>query len=252
MTDTKGFYSELSDFYHLIYPDWEESVRRQAEALDATIREVWRGSETVLDVSCGIGTQSLGLASRRYKVTASDLSPGTIERAKREALRRGLDITYSVADMRKAYTHHARQFDVVLSCDNSIPHLLTDEDILTALKQLYLCTRPGGGCIVTLRDYEKEDLAHQQVKSYGVRDEDGVRWLLWQVWDPQGKTYKMTFYVVEDRGAEECRTHVMRSTYYANGIDRFIELMERAGFEGVRRYDDRYFQPMLVGTRAAE
>ena len=26
MTDTKGFYSELSDFYHLIYPDWEESV----------------------------------------------------------------------------------------------------------------------------------------------------------------------------------------------------------------------------------
>ena len=82
MTDTKGFYSELSDFYHLIYPDWEESVQRQAEALDATIREVWRGSETVLDVSCGIGTQSLGLASRGYKVTASDLSPGAIERAR--------------------------------------------------------------------------------------------------------------------------------------------------------------------------
>ncbi|HPJ26921.1 MAG TPA: hypothetical protein PLA80_12310, partial [Synergistaceae bacterium] len=79
-----------------------------------------------------------------------------------------------------------------------------------------------------------------------------VRWLLWQVWDPQGETYKMTFYVVEDRGAEECRTHVMRSTYYAIGIDHFIELMERAGFERIRRYDDRYFQPMLGGTRAAE
>lgn len=103
MTDTKGFYSELSDFYHLIYPDWEVSIQRQAEALDATVRDVWRGSGTVLDVSCGIGTQSLGLASRGYKVTASDLSPGAIERARREALRRGLDISYSVADMRKPY-----------------------------------------------------------------------------------------------------------------------------------------------------
>lgn len=166
MTDTKGFYSELGDFYHLIYPDWEASVQRQAEVLDATIREVLRVSETVLDVSCGIGTQSLGLASRGYKVTASDLSPGTIERAKREALRRGLDISYSVADMRETYAHHVRQFDAILSCDNSMPHLLTDEDILTALKQLYLCTLPGGGYrhVAGLREGKSCSSANQALR----------------------------------------------------------------------------------------
>ena len=70
--------------------------------------------------------------------------------------------------MRKAHDHHAREFDVVLSADNSVPHLPTDEHILAAFGQFFLCTRPGGGCIVTVRDYEKEDLSKQQVKPYGI------------------------------------------------------------------------------------
>ena len=28
------FYDELAPFYHLIFPDWEASIRRQAEALE--------------------------------------------------------------------------------------------------------------------------------------------------------------------------------------------------------------------------
>jgi 2-polyprenyl-3-methyl-5-hydroxy-6-metoxy-1,4-benzoquinol methylase len=52
------------------------------------IEEGW-GPEirTVLDVSCGIGTQTLGLAHRGILVTASDLSAGAISRARAEAQR---------------------------------------------------------------------------------------------------------------------------------------------------------------------
>ena len=87
--------------------------------LDSVIREVW-GSDAscVLDVSCGIGTQALGLARLGYRVTASDLSPEEVGRAKREAAARGLSIAFSVADMRQAFTHHAQEFDIVISCDN--------------------------------------------------------------------------------------------------------------------------------------
>ena len=56
------FYDELAPFYHLIFPDWEASIRRQAEALDGVIRERWGdGRLSILDVACGIGTQALGL-----------------------------------------------------------------------------------------------------------------------------------------------------------------------------------------------
>ena len=224
-------------------------MQRQASMLDSVLRETWGEVSTVLDVSCGIGTQAIGLAALGYNVTASDLSPEEIERAKQEAKARELSITFSVADMRLAHEHHAKEFDVVLSADNSVPHLLTDEDILSAFRQFYACTRPGGGCIVTVRDYEKEALSKQQIKPYGIREHDGARWLGWQVWDPHPPTYDVTMYFIEDRGTSDCKTHVMRSTYYAVGITKLIELMTEAGFIDCHRLDDKFFQPMIIGTR---
>ena len=252
MNNIEQFYAGLSPLYHLIYPDWEQSVRRQARDLDSLFREQWGdGLHRVLDVSCGIGTQALGLAGLGYDVTASDLSSEEVERAKSEAAQRGITIAFSVADMRESYAHHAQQFDVVISCDNAVPHLLTDADILAGFKQFHQCTRPGGGCLITVRDYEQEDLSKQQIKSYGVRDEHGVRWLLWQVWDPHGSTYDVTMYFVADRGEPDCRTHVIRATYYAVGIPKLIDLMKQAGFVDVRRVDNRFFQPVIIGTRKA-
>jgi 2-polyprenyl-3-methyl-5-hydroxy-6-metoxy-1,4-benzoquinol methylase len=102
------------------------------------IRQQWGPAvRTVLDVSCGIGTQALGLAQRGYDITASDLSPKAIERARREAEIRGLRIDFSVADMRQAHENHQRAFDVVISCDNSVPHLLSDTEIQLAFASFY-------------------------------------------------------------------------------------------------------------------
>lgn len=99
--------------------------------LDAIIHETWGDKVSeVLDAACGIGTQCLGLAKLGYQVTASDLSPHAVERAKREATERGLTISFSVADMRTAFDQHAAQFDLVVGCDNAVPHFLTDGDIL--------------------------------------------------------------------------------------------------------------------------
>jgi len=254
MQDTNSFYADLAPLYHLIYPDWDRSMQRQAETLDSVICELLGDVSTVLDVSCGIGTQALGLAGIGYRLTASDLSPAAVDRAKQEAAARNLDIDFSVADMRQAFQHHASVFDVVMSCDNSVPHLLSDHDILSAFRQFHECTRPGGCCIISVRDYEKDDLSSQQIKPYGVREENGVRWLLWQVWDPcpDLSTHDITLYVVEDRGGSQCTTHVMRSTYCAIGIPRLIALMAEAGFSDVRRLDDRFFQPLIVGRKTAQ
>ena len=248
---SNAFYADLAPVYHLIYPDWDASIERQALGIDSVIQDLWRDAETVLDVSCGIGTQSLGLAMRGYEVTASDLSPEEVERAKVESASRGLSICFSVADMRRAFDHHARQFDVVISCDNSVPHLLSDEHIAEAFSQFYECTVPGGGCIVTVRDYSMEDLTRPQIKPYGVRDDNGVRWIIWQVWDPELPTYEVSMYFVKDMGGPSCETRVARSTYYAIEIPRLMELMGQAGYDDVRRIDGRFFQPMLAGTRRA-
>lgn len=98
--------------------------------------------------------------------------------------------------MRSAHAHHhQRQFDVVISCDNSITHLLTDGDLLLALRQMHDCARPGGGCLLTVRDYEREERGKGLVKPYGVREEGGKRYVLFQVWDFEGEDYGLAMYV---------------------------------------------------------
>lgn len=250
------FYDALTPLYHLIYPNWQHSVQLQGEQLDQIIRSQWPGHHSVLDVSCGIGTQTLGLAQRGYALTASDLSPREIERARREAQQRGLAINFSVADMRAAHNVHGTGFDLVVSCDNSVPHLLTDDDLLLAFQQFWACLRPGGGCVLSVRDYAQEARGSNIVKPYGARVQDGKRHVLFQVWDfdqgGQGEHYDLAFFVVEDDLASgQAQTHVMRSRYYAISTTRLCELMAQAGFENVQRLDGVFFQPVLVGTKPA-
>ena len=129
------FYDDLAPLYHLIFPDWTASIRRQGAQLDSIIQSEWPGLRTVLDVSCGIGTQTLALAGRGYAVVGSDLSTRGIERARREADLRGLTVDFKVGDMRNAHEIHGTGYDLVISCDNSVPHLLTDGDLLLAFQQ---------------------------------------------------------------------------------------------------------------------
>jgi SAM-dependent methyltransferase len=257
-------YDPFAPYYHLVYPDWAASVARQGAALDAIIREAaggggQRAPRTVLDAACGIGTQSLGLAARGYAVTASDLSPAAVARARREAAARGLAVACSVADMREAFAHHGRTFDVVLACDNSVPHLLTDADIRRAFDQFFLCTAPGGLCLVSARDYAAMPLGGTQVHGYGVRRDGETQYVLAQVWtfdEPGGpppgdggSRYTLSFYVVADDGRSPPAAHVLRARYYAVSLDRLRELMRDAGFADVRRLDGPYFQPVLLGRR---
>lgn len=244
------FYTALSPFYHLIFADWNESMERQGEQLSAIVKKKWPQACTVLDASCGIGTQSIALSQQGFELTGSDLSKDAVERAKQEAERRAVDIRFSVCDMLDLSGHHREKYDIVLSADNSVPHLLNDQDILRALKQMYACLSAGGGCVITVRDYDQEKRGQHILKPYGTRIEDGKRYVVFQVWDFIGELYDVTLFLIEeDLSSREVVTNTMRTQYYAVSTDTLIELMIVAGFEDVRRIDDAFYQPVLTGTR---
>lgn len=252
MTDqTTRFYDDLAASYHLIFEDWEGSVGRQADVLHTIISGEWgSGSHRIADVACGIGTQAIGLAGLGHTVTASDISANSVRRAQYEATRRGLDMAFSVGDMRTCHDRLGSGFDLVIACDNAVPHLLNDGDILNALRQMHGCLRPGGGVLLTSRDYAKEPRGRGIMKPYGVREVDGRRIVAFQVWDFDGDHYDLSLYLVDDTGSPMSpTTRAYRSRYYAVSTERLCELMEEAGFSSVRRIDERFYQPVLIGTR---
>jgi hypothetical protein len=42
---------------------------------------------------------------------------------------------------------------------------------------------------------------------------------------------------------------MMRSRYYAISPNKLLTLMEEAGFAAVKRLDDGFYQPVLIGTK---
>ena len=84
-----GFYDELADEYHLIFADWDVSIARQAGVITGLLQNLGLTSGALLDASCGIGTQAIGLAQTGFAVTATDISQASVERCAREAAARG-------------------------------------------------------------------------------------------------------------------------------------------------------------------
>ena len=244
------FYDTLAPFYHLIFADWDESIVRQGEQLSKLIDANWPATRRVLDLACGIGTQSLALAQRNYIVVGSDISEGALKRARQEARQRELQVVFSYCDMRAAHERHGDGFDLVLCADNSLPHLLTDEEILLALQQMHACLVPGGGCVITVRDYDAMQRGRGMLVPYPVHEADGHRYILFQRLDFRGDYCTVLFCVVDEQaGTRQCELHKMKTYYYAVSTDRLCELMREAGFRNVRRVDGAFYQPVLIGTR---
>lgn len=180
--DRSSFYDDIAEYYDLIYTDWEGSMERHGATISAMLGPAQGLGARILDVSAGIGTQALPLAALGYEVVARDPSPGAIRRLRREADGRGLSIDAAVADMRTVSRSVTGQFDAVISFDNSVPHLLSDDEIVATFRGLANLLAPGGTLLISVRDYSRVDRAPTSFHSYGERTRGGRIFRLGQEW----------------------------------------------------------------------
>lgn len=251
MPDTESFYDYLADDYKLIYPDWQASVVRQAEALDGVVQEFFGSNVTkILDAACGIGTQAIGLAELGYSLTASDISARELAQAAQEAKARGLEIKFKRCDMRDAAKTFEGKFDLVIACDNAIPHLLSDEDILQAFRSFFAATGENGGTIISVRDYAEVEKEGTIINPRLIHNIDDGRRILFDTWEFDGEYYEVIIYSLEDRGGSDLRARAIRGgRYYCVSIHKLESLFKEAGFKNVTTLRDRFFQPLLVARK---
>jgi len=245
------FYDNLADSYHLIYPDWRRGVRRQGEVLDGLIRkEMGSGSLSILDCSAGIGTQAIGLALFGHEVTATDLSPNAIRRASEEAGTFGVSMAFGVADFRSLVEQVAGEFDVVISCDNSLPHLLDDEDLLLAARNIRAKLREGGLFLASIRDYDQVLRERPGATVPSVSDSPAGKRVYFQVWDwaGDGRTYTVHLFLLNESGGSwEVQHHETR--YRAVLRAELAETLLRAGFRDLIWHmpdASGYYQPLVM------
>jgi SAM-dependent methyltransferase len=94
----------------------------------------------VLDIGCGLGDNSIFLASRGYSVTGLDGSPAAIEQARSRAAEAHVTVNFAVADATNL-TGYDDQFDTVI--DSALYHCLDIPGRHAYAAGLHRATRPG-------------------------------------------------------------------------------------------------------------
>jgi glycine/sarcosine N-methyltransferase len=206
----------------------------------------------VLDCSCGVGTQAIGLSLRGYRVTGTDVSERSLIRAARTARELEVPLQTATADFRDLSAVPG-EFDVVVSCDNAIPHLLKNAEIDVALTQMHNKLRPGGLLVISTRDYERA-LA-ERPRSAPPLDIPGpprrivVRMHEWDA--PDSPLYTVRFLIMtKDQTGWHVAEHATR--YRAVRPDELAESATRAGLRDIRwltAAEASFHQPVMVARR---
>ncbi|HET7044214.1 MAG TPA: class I SAM-dependent methyltransferase [Gaiellaceae bacterium] len=193
MDDVAAFYDGFGESCHLVYgDDWDGAAERHAAALDRLIRTARPAARDLLDCSCGIGLARLG-----YRVTGTDLSERAVEAARPAA-----EVDFAVCDFRDL-DGIGGAFDVVLSYDNAVPHLLEDAEVERALASMRRRLRPGGLLLVGIRDYDAA-VADQCAIAAPSLVEGPLRRLVARLhdWDaPGGPLHTVDFFVLTEEAA---------------------------------------------------
>ena len=253
--EVAAFYDSLADDYQALFADWDASVRRQGEVIDRLVRAALAGgAATVFDATCGIGTQAIGLALLGHRVTASDLSGKAVERAGQEAARLGAAIEFLVSDMRCLPPTLAGAFDVAISFDNALPHLVDQADLDAALRGLHRVLRPDGLLLASIRDYDTILRTRPTGEATRMSGRPGQRRVVAQAWDwdEHEPTYRLHEFVVQESPDGAWSARHLEAPYRALRRSELEAAASAAGFREIRWLEPPetgYYQPIVAGRR---
>ncbi len=250
----------VTEFYDGLSPeyrdnmgwDWEAGVREEGAALDRFLaKQVGRqGPYSVLDCSCGIGTQAIGLALQGHQVHATDLSPVSVDCARRESTGFGVAMTFGVADFRELSDTISDTFDVVISCDNSFAHCLHDVDLAAALASIKTRLKPGGLLLLSIRDYDALVADKPQFNNEHVQDRSDGRRIVFQMWDwaSDGRRYRVHQFLIKENDGRYELKH-FETELRALRRDEVMAAVRDAGYEEVCWHIPEasgYYQPIVT------
>ena len=135
--DVATAYDSFAPYYDAFTADYHHES--WMTDIEAWAREAGLTGKRLLDVACGTGASFVPMLRRGYEVTACDISPAMVTRARAKLGPRGEVV---VADMRKLPWRE--RFDLVTCVDDSMNYMLSGADLMAALSSIRDALVPGG------------------------------------------------------------------------------------------------------------
>ena len=144
-------YDDWADTYGRMYNGPHEPINEARRSIGTLLRKKL-GTGRILEVGCGIGFVTAGLAEDGFDVCGIDISARSLERAERLLIDLGLDARVNKQDILTLTPENP--FDAVVAVGSLLDGLLSAENQHKALSSMVNALRPGDYLVIGLHDYE--------------------------------------------------------------------------------------------------
>lgn len=240
-------YDAFSDDYDR-FVDWSGRLAHELPHIEAQLTAV--NAERILDAACGTGMHAIALAEHGYRVTGADLSVGMIKRARANAAAAGQDdIPFFAAGFGQMAQQVGNGYDAVLCLGNSLPHLLSRDDLKAALADFAAVLRPGGLLLIQNRNFDAVLANRDRWMGPQAHRDDGREWLFVRFYDfnPDGTlTFNVATLRREGEGAWMQEVEATRLRPWL--CSELAEAVGLAGFNAIASYGDMVGKPFDPST----
>lgn len=240
--DTNEFYDAIAEYYPYFYRNWEIQLEREGLSLRALFRN--KGIERVLDASCGTGTQAVAMAQQGFQVVACDPSAGMVRKAQEVAEQYNVTdkMEFVRCDFLSLTDSVNGPFDAIVTKGNALPHLLTDDEIESAMLTFHELLRPGGLLVIGMRDFGPfmEDRP-RFIPGFINNDDPDAEFITFDIWEwedgpPVIATQNLYIVKGSDKDYRAMKRHV---TYRPLSTDEVKVVLLEIGFEDISDQPDR-------------
>jgi len=198
----------------------------------------------ILDCSCGTGDHAIWMARQGYRVFASDISEGMLNRGREKARKENLDIHFFRSSWEELPEKTNEKYDLVVCPGNSLSHVNSLEMLGSTTKTIKSILKDGGQFFFDLRDWEKtfsEDNLFDQ--EFEVQSKTGLFDVMYS-YEIHGWNMPCTMYVdTRPKGEEDYTQYVF--DFFPFGYQQIYDAMIEAGFKKIERDsfpdEDYYF-----------
>ena len=144
------FYDRLARAFDVM-TDWPARLGFEMPFILRTLDQ--HNARSVLDTACGTGWHAIALAQRGYTAAGCDASQTMIARARTNAAESGVNVRFETADFGRLDLFTGK-FSAILCLGNSLPHLLSREELIVTFGKFLGRLEPGGVVILHNLNYD--------------------------------------------------------------------------------------------------
>ncbi len=222
------------------FVNWDDRLAREMPFLDGFLSQ--RGAHRVLDVACGTGHHAIALAKRGYEVLGVDVSEGMIAKARANAQAAGGAASFQRAGFNELLHVVTEPYDAALCLGNSLPSLLTEGELRSALADIGEVLVSGGSLIIQNLNYDRVWPRRQRFMPLETHRDGDEEWLFFRFVDFHQETLTFNMVVLHGRDGKwnyRAEATDLRPIF----TDDLRRLLQEAGFASMEFFGDYDHNP---------